>query len=71
LTLSVRSQPDRRPISIETGCYGFDINGVLAADFKDSMTAKGIIGLQVHAVGKDRFKPYQVRWRNIRIQESD
>jgi hypothetical protein len=45
------------------------VNGVLAADFKDSMTAKGIIGLQVHAVGKDRFKPFQVRWRNIRIQE--
>ena len=45
------------------------VNGVLAADFKDSWTAKGIIGLQVHAVGKDRFKPFQVRWRDIRIQE--
>jgi hypothetical protein len=47
------------------------VNGVLAADFKDSMTAKGIFGLQVHAVGKDRFKPFQVRWRNIRIKELD
>jgi hypothetical protein len=45
------------------------VNNVLAADFKDSMTAKGIFGLQVHAVGKDRFKPFQVRWRNIRIKE--
>ena len=45
------------------------VNGVLAADFKDSMTAKGVFGLQVHAVGKDRFKPFQVRWRNIRIKE--
>ncbi len=45
------------------------VNGVPAADFKDSMTRKGIIGLQVHAVGKERFKPYQVRWRNIRIRE--
>lgn len=47
------------------------VNGVAAADIKDSMTRKGIIGLQVHAVGKDRFKPFQVRWRSIRIQELD
>ena len=45
------------------------VNGVPAADFKDSVTPKGIIGLQVHQVPKDKFKPYQVRWRNIRIQE--
>jgi len=45
------------------------VNGVLCADFKDSETAKGIIGLQVHQLPKDKFKPYQVRWRNIRIQE--
>lgn len=45
------------------------VNGILAADFKDSFTSKGIFGLQVHAVGKDRFKPFQVRWRNIRIKE--
>ncbi len=45
------------------------VNGVPAADFKDSVTSRGIIGLQVHQVPKDRFKPYQVRWRNIRIRE--
>ncbi len=45
------------------------VNGVPAADFKDSMTARGIIGLQVHSVPKDKFKPYQVRWRKLRIQE--
>jgi hypothetical protein len=45
------------------------VNGVPAADFKDSMTARGIIGLQVHQIPKDKFKPYQVRWRNLRIQE--
>ena len=44
------------------------VNGVPCADLKDSMDAKGIIGLQVHGVGKD-FKPYQVRWRNIRIKQ--
>lgn len=47
------------------------VNGVPAADFKDSMTARGIIGLQVHAIPKDKFKPYQVRWRNIRIRETN
>jgi hypothetical protein len=45
------------------------VNGILCADFRDGMTKRGIIGLQVHAVPNDRFKPYQVRWRNIRIKE--
>ncbi len=43
------------------------LNGVLAADLKDDMTAEGFIALQVHGVGK-RQDPIQVRWRNIRIQ---
>jgi len=45
------------------------VNGVPCADIRDSMTLKGIIGLQVHSVPKEKFKPYQVRWRNLRIQE--
>ncbi len=45
------------------------VNGVAAADFTDSMTRKGVFGLQVHAVGKDRFKPFEVRWRNVRLKE--
>jgi hypothetical protein len=44
------------------------VNGVPCADLRDSMDARGTIGLQVHGVGRD-FKPYQVRWRNIRIRE--
>jgi len=46
------------------------VNGVPCADLKDSMDAKGTIGLQVHGVGKN-FQPYEVRWRNIRIKELD
>lgn len=44
------------------------INGVKAADFKDSMTLKGLIALQVHGVGK---KPPgdEVSWRNIRLKD--
>ncbi|MBM3748184.1 MAG: DUF1080 domain-containing protein, partial [Acidobacteria bacterium] len=45
------------------------VNGVAVADFKDSMTTRGIIGLQVHSIPKDKFKPYEVRWRNLRLQE--
>ncbi len=42
------------------------VNGVVVADFKDSLNESGIIGLQVHDVGNDET-PYEVRWRNIRI----
>jgi hypothetical protein len=44
------------------------LNGALAADFKDSMTPKGFIALQVHDVG-DRQEPMYVYWKNIRIKE--
>jgi len=42
------------------------VNGVLITDFRDALSLKGIIGLQVHDVG-DNPTPYQVRWRNIRL----
>lgn len=43
------------------------LNGVPAADIKDSATAKGFIALQVHGVGK-KADPLEVRWRNIRLK---
>ena len=46
------------------------VNGVKCAELRDSMDAKGIIGLQVHGLGRNFF-PYQVRWRNLRIRELD
>jgi type 1 glutamine amidotransferase len=46
------------------------VNGELCAELKDSVDAKGIIGLQVHGLGRN-FQPYEVRWRNIRIREMD
>jgi hypothetical protein len=45
------------------------INDVKAADFKDSLTPKGIIALQVHGIGADKEPGDEVRWRNIRIKE--
>lgn len=42
------------------------LNGVPAADYVDSMTSTGFIGLQVHAT--DSEKPLQIKWRNIRIK---
>ena len=43
------------------------LNGISAADLKDSMTASGFIGLQVHSSNSE--KPLQVCWRNIRIKD--
>lgn len=44
------------------------INGVPAADFEDSLTARGFIGLQVHGVG-ERRDPLEVRWRKLRLRD--
>jgi len=44
------------------------LNGVPAADLKDSMTPAGFIGLQVHSVGTNT-DARDIRWRNVRIQE--
>ena len=46
------------------------VNGVVCADFRDSLNDSGIIGLQVHDVGEVET-PYEVRWRNIRIKTLD
>jgi Domain of Unknown Function (DUF1080) len=46
------------------------INGVAAADLKDSLTAEGVIALQVHGIGKKQDAVgKEVMWKNIRIQE--
>ncbi len=45
------------------------VNGVPAADLKDNMTASGFIALQVHGIGNKKGT-WQVKWRNIRIQEN-
>ncbi len=44
------------------------LNGVAAAELKDSVTPSGFIGLQVHGVGKKQ-EPLDVRFRNLRIKE--
>jgi hypothetical protein len=46
------------------------VNGMVVSDFRDGLTEKGIIGLQVHDVGNNPT-PYQVRWRNIRLLPLD
>ena len=46
------------------------VNGVIITDFRDALSGRGIIGLQVHDVGNDST-PYQVRWRNIRLLPLD
>ncbi len=44
------------------------LNGVAAADLKDSLTPSGFIALQVHGVREEK-EPREVRFRNIRIKE--
>lgn len=44
------------------------VNGVLAADLIDSMTAEGFIGLQVHSIGSPDLAGKTVEWRNVRIK---
>lgn len=45
------------------------VNGVLAADLIDSMTAEGFIGLQVHSIGDPDLAGRTVAWRDVRIRE--
>ncbi|HEY1084454.1 MAG TPA: DUF1080 domain-containing protein [Prosthecobacter sp.] len=46
------------------------INDVPAADFKDGLTAEGVVALQVHGIGKKtEAVGKEVMWRNIRIKE--
>ncbi|MCK4879331.1 MAG: DUF1080 domain-containing protein [Bacteroidales bacterium] len=46
------------------------VNGMVVSDFRDALSDRGIIGLQVHDVGNNPT-PYQVRWRNIRLLPLD
>jgi hypothetical protein len=46
------------------------VNGVVVCDFRDALSDRGIIGLQVHDVG-DNPTPFQVKWRNIRLLPLD
>ena len=47
------------------------INDVPATDFRDAMTSRGIIALQVHGIGDGKKnKPgEEIRWRNVRLKE--
>jgi hypothetical protein len=47
------------------------LNGEPRADIKDSVTASGLIGLQVHSIHKKEHAGTQVRWRNIKITDLD
>ena len=46
------------------------LNGIARADFKDELTPKGFIGLQVHGIGgKKDLVGAQVRWRKLQLKE--
>lgn len=43
------------------------VNGVQCADLVDDITPSGLIGLQVHSIGRKEEAGKKIRWRNIRI----
>lgn len=46
------------------------LNGTPRAAIIDDLTPRGLIGLQVHGIGKNKaVEGTQVRWRNLRIKE--
>ena len=46
------------------------LNDTPRAVIDDAMTPRGLIGLQVHGIGKRKeIEGAQVRWRNLRILE--
>ncbi|ARA91992.1 hypothetical protein AWN76_001625 [Rhodothermaceae bacterium RA] len=47
------------------------VNGQMAANLVDDMTAEGFIALQVHSIGRPEQEGTTVRWRNIRIKTTD
>ncbi|MBX2818509.1 MAG: DUF1080 domain-containing protein [Rhodothermaceae bacterium] len=47
------------------------INGVMASNLVDDMTAEGFIALQVHSIGNEEMAGKKIMWRNIRIKTSD
>lgn len=47
------------------------VNGVPAANIVDSMTHRGFIALQVHAIPDSSHAGEQIRWKNIRIKTKD
>lgn len=47
------------------------VNGVQCANLVDDMTPSGLIGLQVHSIGKKEEEGSKIRWRNIRIMTED
>lgn len=55
-------------IVVQGDRYRSWVNGVATADFTDDRDKEGLIGLQVHGVGKGKG-PYEVRWKNVVIQE--
>lgn len=47
------------------------LNGVQCTNLVDDMTAAGFIGLQVHGIGNPEHANKEIRWKNLRILESD
>ena len=73
-TTGVKTYKPGKWNKVRVECRGDSIktwlNDVPRANFKDTLTAKGFIGLQVHGIGgKKDLVGAQVRWRNLVLKE--
>ncbi len=47
------------------------VNGQMTANLVDDLTPRGFIGFQVHSIGAPALAGAEVKWRNIRILETN
>jgi len=47
------------------------VNGQMASNLVDDVTASGFIGLQVHSINREEQNGTKVMWRNLRIKTDD
>ena len=46
------------------------VNGVMVGDVYDDLTSNGFIALQLHGIGKKKFKSNKkIRWKNLYLKE--
>ena len=46
------------------------VNGVMVGDVYDDLTGNGYIALQLHGIGKKKFKSNKkIRWKNLHLKE--
>lgn len=69
---SITQQQDWNKVRVEATGRNIRtyLNGQLRASMEDELTLKGFIGLQVHSIQKPELEGAKIRWRNLRLMET-